>query len=75
MSPQRILGVALFITGISLLIVGLNASHSMADRMHDTFTGRFTETTTWYIVGGIGVGILGLFMVLFGFGDRNARTA
>ena len=75
MSPQRILGVALFITGISLLVVGLNASHSMADRMHDTFTGRFTETTTWYIVGGIGVGILGLFMVLFGFGGRNARTA
>ena len=75
MSPQRIVGVALFITGISLLIVGLNASHSLADRVHDTFAGRFTETTTWYIVGGIGVGVLGLFMVLFGFGDRNARSA
>ena len=75
MSPQRILGVALFITGISLLIVGLNASHSVADRVHDTFTGRFTETTTWYIIGGIGVGVLGLFMGLFGFGGRNARIA
>ena len=72
MSPQRIVGVALLVTGIVLLIVGLNASHSMVDRMHDTFTGRFTETTTWYIVGGIGVGILGLFMAVFGFRSRNA---
>jgi len=74
MSLQRIVGVALVITGISLLIVGLNASHSMADRVHDTFTGRFTDGTTWYIVGGIGVGILGLFMGLFGFGGRSAST-
>jgi len=72
MSLQRIVGVALLVTGIVLLVIGLNGSDSLADRVHDTFTGRFTETTTWYIVGGIGVGILGLFMAVFGFRSRNA---
>ncbi len=31
----------------------MNSSHSLADRVSNTFTGRFTEATTWYIVGGI----------------------
>ena len=72
MSPQRILGVVLLVAGVILLIMGINASHSMADRVSDTFTGRFTESTTWYIIGGISVGVLGLLMVLFG--TRGART-
>ncbi len=73
MSPQRIIGVVVLIVGIALLIVGLNASHSIADQVSDTFTGRFTQATTWYIVGGIAAGILGLLMVLFG--SRGAGTA
>jgi hypothetical protein len=66
MSPQRILGVAALVIGIILLIVGLHASDSVADRASDFWTGRFTEATTWYIIGGIGVGVLGLLMVAFG---------
>jgi len=65
MSPQRILGIVLLVVGVVLLCVGINASHSMADRVSNTFTGRFTEATTWYIVGGIASGLLGLLMVLF----------
>ena len=73
MSPQRIIGVVVLVVGIALLIVGLNASHSVADRASDFWTGRFTQATTWYIVGGIAAGILGLLMVLFG--SRGAGTA
>jgi uncharacterized membrane protein len=72
MSPQRILGAVLLVVGVILLIVGMNASHSVADRLSDTFTGRFTETTTWYIVGGIATGLVGLLMVLFGVRGKNA---
>jgi drug/metabolite transporter (DMT)-like permease len=72
MSPQRILGVVLLVAGVVLLIMGINASHSMADRVSDTFTGRFTDRTTWYIVGGIASGIVGLLMVLFGIRGKNA---
>jgi uncharacterized membrane protein len=73
MSPHRIIGVVVLIVGIALLIVGLNASHSVADRASDFWTGRFTQATTWYIVGGIAAGILGLLLVLFG--TRGAGTA
>jgi len=66
MSPQRIFGAVLLVVGVILLIVGMNASHSVADRLSNTFTGRFTEGTTWYIIGGIALAILGLFVALFG---------
>ena len=66
MSSQRIIGVAELVVGIVLLIVGLNASNSLADQVSETFTGRFTQTTTWYIIGGIAAGVLGLLMVAFG---------
>ncbi len=73
MSQYRIIGVVVLIVGIVLLIVGLNASHSMADRASDFWTGRFTEATTWYIIGGIAAGVLGLLMVAFG--GRGERSA
>ena len=70
MSQQRIIGIVVLVVGIVLLIIGLNASHSVADRVSDTFTGRFTEATTWYIVGGAGLGLVGLLLLAFG-GGRN----
>jgi hypothetical protein len=72
MTPQRILGVVLLIIGVALVIIGMNASHSAADQIHNTFTGRFTDATTWYIISGIGVGVLGLLLTLFGIGGKSA---
>jgi len=72
MSPQRIFGVVLLIVGVIVMIVGMNASHSMADRLSNTFTGRFTDGTMWYIIGGIATGLVGLAMLLFSFRTRNA---
>jgi len=72
MSTQRIFGIVLLVVGVILLIVGINASHSVADRVSDTFTGRFTQATTWYIVGGIGSALLGLLMVLLGGRGKTA---
>jgi type II secretory pathway component PulK len=65
MNPQRILGIVMLLLGVILAIVGMNSSHSVADQVSNTFTGRFTQTTTWYILGGIALALLGLFMALF----------
>ena len=73
MSPHRIIGAVVMVVGIVLLIMGLNASHSVVDRASDFWTGRFTEATTWYIIGGIAAGVLGLLMVAFG--GRWSRSA
>jgi len=72
MSSQRILGIVLLVVGVGVLIYGLNASHSFADRVSDTFTGRFTQATTWYIVAGSASGLMGLLLVAVGGGRGRA---
>ena len=72
MTPQRIIGVVLLIVGVVLLIIGVNASHSVADRVSDTFTGRFTQGTTWYLIGGGAAALIGLLMILFGVRGKGA---
>jgi hypothetical protein len=72
MSSQRILGIVLLVVGVGVLIYGLNASHSVADRLSDTFTGRFTQATTWYIITGAASGLLGLLLVALGGGRGRA---
>jgi uncharacterized membrane protein len=74
MPPQRILGVMLLIVGVILLVMGMNASHSVADQVSNTFTGRFTDKTTWFIVGGVAAGLLGLLTILFGLRGKNAGS-
>ena len=71
MNMQRLLGVALLIVGATILIIGMNSSHSMADQVSNTFTGRFTQATTWYILGGIATGLFGLALLLSGFRGRS----
>jgi hypothetical protein len=66
MNPLRIVGIVLLILGIILFIVGLNASDSVADRMSNFFTGRFTETTMWYMIGGAVLAIGGGLLAAFG---------
>ncbi len=72
MTIQRIAGVVLLVVGIGLLVVGINASESMADQVSHFFTGRFTETTLWYLVGGAALAVTGLSLALFG--GRAARA-
>ncbi|HTW94077.1 MAG TPA: DUF3185 family protein [Tepidisphaeraceae bacterium] len=72
MSPTRIVGVVLLIAGVVLLVVGISASHSFADQVHNTFTGRFTDTTMWYIIGGIVAAVFGGLLMLFGAGGKEA---
>jgi uncharacterized membrane protein YqhA len=71
MNSQSIIGAVLVVCGVALLIFGMNASHSVADQVSNTFTGKFTQDTMWYIIGGIGVGIFGLLMILFGVRHKN----
>ena len=66
MNPVRIVGIILMILGVILFIIGLNASDSIADRMSNFFTGRFTDTTVWYMVGGAVLAIGGGMLAAFG---------
>ncbi len=72
MSMQRIFGIVMLVVGVVLLIVGMNASHSAVDQLTNTFTGRFTHETAWYIFGGLALLLVGLFAVVFGVRRTNA---
>jgi Protein of unknown function (DUF3185) len=72
MGSQKIFSILLLVVGVGLLIVGMNASHSVADQVSNTFTGRFTDGTTWYILGGIAAGVLGVVMLMGGPKGKSA---
>lgn len=66
MNQQRIVGIVLLIVGAILLIIGINASDSMVDQVSNFFTGRFTDKTMWYMVGGAAAAVLGGSLLIFG---------
>ncbi|WP_417550250.1 DUF3185 family protein [Methylophaga sp.] len=63
MSP-KLLGIILLVVGVILLIFGFNASQSLGDQVTETVTGRFTDETMWYIIGGAVAIVVGGFMTL-----------
>jgi hypothetical protein len=72
MNAKGAMGVVALVGGIALLIFGLNASHSVSDQVSNTFTGKFTQDTMWYIIGGIALGAVGLVTLVFGLRGKSA---
>ncbi|HBX58733.1 MULTISPECIES: DUF3185 family protein [unclassified Methylophaga] len=64
MGSQKLLGIILVVIGIILLVFGFNASQSLGDQVTETFTGRFTDETMWYIIGGAVAVVVGGFLAL-----------
>lgn len=58
----RTIGLVLLVVGIILVIFGLNASDSVADSISEGVTGRFTDKTMWYLIGGGAMAVAGLAM-------------
>jgi hypothetical protein len=73
MNSQRILGLALLVVGVIILVFGLNATESVSDTVSEGLTGRYTDKTMWYIIGGSALALIGGGMTLFGGG--RARSA
>jgi hypothetical protein len=66
MSPQRILGIVLLVVGAIVVVVGMNASQSVGDQVSQTFAGKFTKETMWYLIGGGAAALFGLLLVFAG---------
>jgi hypothetical protein len=72
MNFRRIVGTVLLVTGFTLLIIGLSASDSVADRWSNFFTGHFTDRTVWYIIGGVAVAVFGTLLAVSDLRDKHA---
>ncbi|HKW54361.1 MAG TPA: DUF3185 family protein [Stellaceae bacterium] len=66
MSGIRVLGIVLAVVGAVILVVGLNASHSLVDQASQTFIGRYTQGTMAYIIIGLAALVGGGLMALVG---------
>lgn len=64
MNAQKLLGLVLLVVGLILLFFGWNASQSMGEELTETFTGRFTDETMWYLIGGAVMSIVGLVLTV-----------
>ena len=70
MTTQKIVGILLLIGGAALLVFGFQASQSVGEQVFETFAGRFTESTTWYLIGGAAIALCGLLLLTIWRGDH-----
>jgi hypothetical protein len=63
---SRILGIALIVGGVILLFMGFNASESITEEVHESLTGRFTDDTTGFLIGGGVAAAVGVALLVFG---------
>ena len=63
MTTNQTIGIALLVAGAVLVYFGYPASQSLGEQVHETFTGRFTDSTTWYFVFGVVAAVAGLLVM------------
>ena len=68
MSSNSWLGAVAVAIGIALLAFGITATSAPIEAVSETLTGKYTNSTMWLIVGGIGAIVGGA--VLIGAGRR-----
>lgn len=66
MNLTRGLGLALLIVGAVLLYFGLQSTDSFGEKIVEGVTGRYSDSTMGYLIGGAAAGALGLGLLVFG---------
>ena len=65
MSSTKLIGVVLLVVGAVLLYFGYQSSQTLGNQLTEAFTGRFSDTTMWYLIGGAAAVIAGGFLSFF----------
>ncbi len=63
-SSKKVLGAVLLVAGAVLLYFGYNASQAPIEQIGEALTGRFSDETMLYLLGGAISAIAGLVMLL-----------
>lgn len=50
---MRVLALVAIVAGIILFIFGINSTDKPVDKVVEKTTGRFTDKTMWFIIGGM----------------------
>jgi hypothetical protein len=69
---NKLISLAIFVTGIVLVIYGVSASKSLSSDFSRFFTGSPTDKTIWLLIGGMVAILVGLGGFLRGqFGNKE----
>ena len=63
---NKIVSLALLIGGVTLMIIGINATNSFSSDVSRFFTGSPTDKAIWMLIGGIVATVIGLTGILRG---------
>lgn len=66
MKDTKLLGIVLLVAGVIMLYFGWQSSESIGDQLAESFTGRFTDETMFFIIGGAIALAAGLYLNLRG---------
>lgn len=66
MMSNRILSIVLLVVGFILLFFAYQSSQSLGDQVTEAVTGRFTDSTTWFMILGAVSAAAGFGMMMFG---------
>lgn len=66
MSTTKLAAIVLLVVGGILLYFGYSASQSALESVTETVTGRFSDETTMYLIGGAACAVVGAGLLLFG---------
>ncbi|GJM09942.1 MAG: hypothetical protein DHS20C11_22180 [Lysobacteraceae bacterium] len=64
MMNKKMLAMVLLAVGVVLLLVGFNASNAPVEEVSEALTGRFSDETMLYLVGGGISALLGVIMLV-----------
>ncbi|MBA2664215.1 MAG: DUF3185 family protein [Bradymonadaceae bacterium] len=65
MSVAKIAGLVLLVVGLALLFFGWQATESISEGVRETLTGRYSDETMWFLIGGGAAAVAGLALLLF----------
>jgi len=63
MNNSKMIGIALLALGLILLYFGISATDAPAEEIGEALTGKYSDNTMMYLIGGGVAAAAGLFML------------
>ena len=71
MATNKVLALVLIVVGLILLFFAYQSSQSLGDQVTEAVTGRFTDSTIWFLILGAASAVAGVGMLIFGRSKRH----
>ncbi len=66
MQITRVVGLVSLVLGAVLLVIAWRGSTAPVDQLAEALSGRYTNSTMWYLITGIATAVGGGALLLFG---------